>query len=104
MLSASSASAQVVALTPLAPLQQVQVESVLSCDEAIGIGSSAPRSTACASQPGWDDDNIVWGTTWDEADNIVWGTMWDEADNIVWGTMWDEADNIVWGTANAASF
>lgn len=98
-LGASSASAQVVALTntwsqgPLGP----------ACTHAIGDRSSIPLDLGsglgpCSDQAVWED-NIVWGTSWD--DNIVWGTFWED-DNIVWGTFWED-DNIVWGTGSAGN-
>lgn len=95
-LLASTASAQ--ELTPLESAVSAEGESSAACPVAVGdrtlieLGSPQP----CANY--WDDDNIVWGTVWDDADNIVWGTVWEADDNIVWGTAWDDADNIVWGT------
>mgnify|MGYP001371979922 CR=1 FL=1 len=106
---------------------------VASSATAQTVASAAPGSsdlvvsecaTGCGDLAGFDDDNIVWGTMWDENDNIVWGTasvddniVWGtggiegsfsfgsqwEDDNIVWGTMWED-DNIVWGTSNVAPF
>ncbi len=50
------------------------------------------------------DENIVWGSCYGPGDdscgdeNIVWGNGLFDEDNIVWGSSWD--DNIVWGNNN----
>jgi hypothetical protein len=76
--------------------------SELSClyaasEDNIVWGTLIDLSTGqmCGGENVAADDNIVWGTSTDDFDNIVWGTSDD--DNIVWGTAFDD-DNIVWGT------
>jgi serine protease AprX len=48
-------------------------------------------------RPAWAT-NIVWGERLgSEDDNIVWGNSFDDGDDIVWGNVFDDDDNIVWG-------